>query len=664
MGTWGTRRSGQDANQQFRPAAPGQEGWPMSDVDSRLSQLTDTETAPLLYNTVKNMERDQLLGIADRTLRQLVVPSLPVDADQWYDRKLPDGLAIAPAHVRGNTTTLRRCIGGDTRREYRERADEAAGGELTLLNHTVDIDDGDGVDWFGSEILDPPELWALQFHGFDFLSWAYLGHDEPQACPAAVDAFRDWLADWYESEATRIGAEGYLRRGWTPYAVSLRISNLARFCAWIRSNTGMETLAARIVYRNAAFLANHVEYDVGGNHLVENGIALLLAGSLFDGQGAQWTEKGTEVLVDASDQFLDDGGHFERSPMYHVITLTRYLTAIDLLRRAGREVPPALLAVAESGTRFLRRLRPPDGRLPLLNDAVSGEALEIDECCRYADAVGVDTTSAAGGSLDASGYYWLGDGDDRLLVDGGQGGPAHLPGHSHNDQFSVCFWADGHRLLSDTGTHEYAPTQARQYARSVAAHNTVQYGDIEPIPIGGSYLLGRRLDPTVRAGTADGVHFFDGTYSRQGRRRTDYSHRRRIYHADDWWLVWDSVDAAESAPVRSRLHLHPGVDAASDTDGAQPRFELSRAETSAGPLASLVPLGADRATVATSQYFPEFLRAETRPKISLQSEGESVQFGFLLSGRPHRSVAVEHDGETVTGVSMDDQYRSLPSTAE
>ena len=79
----------------------------MSDVDSRLAQLTDAETLPLLYATVRNMESSQLLGVAERTLRQLVVPSLPVDADQWYERKLPEGLAVTPEALRGNTTTLR-----------------------------------------------------------------------------------------------------------------------------------------------------------------------------------------------------------------------------------------------------------------------------------------------------------------------------------------------------------------------------------------------------------------------------------------------------------------------------------------------------------------------------------------------------------------------------
>ena len=628
----------------------------MSGGQSRLSQLTDTETAPLLYETVRNMESRQLLGVADRTLRQLVVPSLPVDADQWYERRVPSGLAIRPESVRGNTTTLRRCLGSATRETHRERADETADGTVTLLGRSVSVADEDGVGWLDDAVLEPPAMWALKLHGFEFLSWATLGYDGPESCPAVAETLADWLADWDGAAATAIGAPGYLRRAWTPHAVSLRVLHLARFCAWVRDDTAVEALAARLVYRNAAFLENHVEHDVGGNHLIENGAALVMAGALFDGEGEGWLRHGVDVLVEASEQFLDDGGHFERSPMYHSIALVRYLTAVDLLRREGESIPSELREVAVKATEFLQRLRPPDDRIPLLNDSVFGEAPPLPAVLRYADAVGVDATATPGASLSASGYYWLGDGDDRLLVDGGQPGPAHLPGHTHNDGLSVLFWADGRRLLTDTGTPAYAPTNQRGHARGVAAHNTVQYGDAEPMPVGGSYLLGRRVEPSATVRERDGVDLFDGRYSRDATPR--YTHRRRIYHDDDWWLVWDTVDADEAATVTSRLHVAPEVTLDHVDDGGQPRFHLG--DDGGEPLASVVPLGAERATVSTSQHFPAFGRTESRPKLSVQSEGSAVQFGFLLVTGTPRSVAVDHDGTRVAGLSVDDEYRSLP----
>ncbi|MFC6755692.1 heparinase II/III family protein [Halomicroarcula sp. GCM10025894] len=121
-----------------------------------------------------------------------------------------------------------------------------------------------------------------------------------------------------------------------------------------------------------------------------------MAGALFDGEGEAWLQQGVDVLREARDQFLADGGHFERSPMYHSIALVRYLTAVDLLRRQGRSVPTELREVALEATAFLQRLRPPDDRIPLLNDAVFGEAPPLSAVCRYADAVGVDATATPG----------------------------------------------------------------------------------------------------------------------------------------------------------------------------------------------------------------------------------------------------------------------------
>lgn len=72
-----------------------------------------------------------------------------------------------------------------------------------------------------------------------------------------------------------------------------------------------------------------------------------------------------------------------------------------------------------------------------------------------------------------TGYYWLDTDDGRLLVDGSPVGPSHTPSHSHNDMLSVLVWADGRCVLTDTGVYEYADNERRQYARSVAGHNTV-----------------------------------------------------------------------------------------------------------------------------------------------------------------------------------------------
>lgn len=681
--------------------------------DSRLSQLRDPETGPLLYHTARNMRARQLLGVAERKLRHLVVPSLPVDFDARYEPSAPVDVTANPRPLRENVARLRGSLASETRAAYRERLGGLEDGEVTFIRRTVAVTGPDGVVWTGTAVTDPPALWALKFHGFAFLPWAFLGADDPAACPAATATAREWLHDWDRDPETRVGTEAYLRRVWTPHAVSLRVINLARYYAWARldepDSRDEEQFAAllrRLVAKNAAFLASHVEHDVGGNHLIENGAALVMAGVFLDVE--RWGQQGRSVLTEAADQFLADGGQFERSPMYHVLTLTRYLTVLDLLEATDRAVPPAVRRVAAAGTAFLRALEPPDGRLPLLNDSVHGESLSLRACLAYAGRVGVDAPPSGnperalssdggaarihgdavapdcdapvpdrdapdrpgGGGLDASGYYWLDTDCGRVLVDGAAIGPPHLPAHSHNDHFAVLLWIGDHRVATDTGTVVYAPTSERSYCRSVAAHNTVQYGDCEPIPVGGSYLFGRRIDATVRTGVGDHGPAFDGWY-----RRGDgsYAHRRRVFAGENWWLVWDDVagDAGTDSPppVRSRLHLDPAV---SVTTGGEGRLDFDHDDASgAEPLVSLYPVGDvtppgspdDPPAVGTSPHYPQFGVRETRPSVTLRGDGPAAAMGYLLSPRSFESVAVDATDPGLV-LSLDGRTRRLYATPQ
>lgn len=588
----------------------------MTDLSDTLAFVPPRELLPLYFHTATNMQAAQLTGIVERKIRHAVVPRLPIDFDRRYERRVPSPLRKNAEPIAGNLRTLRRSLTDDERTSHRRSTRKVADGKVTFLDRTIDFGSTGDLDWEHPDMENYPLLWRLKLQSFEFLEWLVLGYERPSDTPEINARLQRWMVSW--SDTNRIGEKRYLRRSWIPHSVSLRILNLCRYCAWCEGAgvTPPEALY-RVIYKNALFLENHVEYDVGGNHLIENAVALTVAGVFFYDHETDWVRRGTSVLTEAaSDQFLADGGHFERSPMYHLMVLRRYLTAIDLLERVGIRVPPRIQQTAERALGYLRAIRGPDGRIPLLNDSVYGEELAAPSCLRYAGRIGVEPEDPEQlDFLDASGYYWLGTDRHRMLVDGGAVGPKHLPAHSHNDQLSFLLWVDDQPMITDTGTYEYAPTDRRQYSRSVRAHNTVQVGDTEPIDIGGQYLMGRRSTPTVRVTKSGQETTFEGTFSKRSLMGTSYTHDRRIVSRDGSWVVRDEVSGDES--FMSRIHLHPAA-SISETDAGV--YTVSR--ESVGPPLVVTALSEGETAVERSEYYPSFGVSVERDSLVLTCDSD------------------------------------------
>ncbi|MCU4802072.1 heparinase II/III family protein [Halobacteria archaeon HArc-gm2] len=594
-----------------------------SDQQSRIGFFLDPGNWPLFYHTGTNMRRQQLAGVLERKLRHALIPRLPIDFDARYEQQIPGDVTLNRTPVARNLAKLHRSIPPTARERLQSDSERAMDGTLEYMNRPLDIADGSRLQWNDSRLTEIPLFWRLKLHGFAFLELAYLGYESPADCPSLlVDCMNSWILDW--GERTEIGSEGYLRKNWIPHSVSLRLVNLSRYLAWWDGNLDpdVHSKLAKILYKNALFMSNHVEHDVGGNHLIENAAGLVLAGSLLESDREGWLKQGLFILTACADQFFDDGGHFERSPMYHVQCLTRYLTAYDLTTLSNTTRPLAIEDVARNATGYLESIRPPDGKIPLLNDSVLREALPLEACLDYAEAVGI--TDAQSRTLDASGYYWLGSGDDTMLVDGGAVGPPHLPAHSHNDLLSFLLWVDGEQVLADTGVFEYAASERRFYSRSVSAHNTIQVGGSEPIDIAGQYLMGRRTQPTVNHRREDSLELLAGDYHVRKLFGERYRHGRRIHTDGDWWLVLDRIEGANELPKTSRLHFSPEVSVRRSDEN-----EFQVHGQSGSELCNIHLIGCESASMTTSRYFPEFGHEISRA--ALEATYKATPSGMLIS---------------------------------
>ena len=437
--------------------------------------------------------------------------------------------------------------------EVRRRAGEFARGRFTYLHREADF--SDGIRWLDAGAS---PLWLYQLH--------YLGAVADLARTDRVADAARVLASWRAEFESR-----WDDTAWHPYPASLRLVNL---CVAASCAGGFEALgenSARLAAVHAAFLLRHVEHDVRGNHLLENARALLWAGRSFRGGAAGECERTARAILEReiAEQVLEDGGHFELSPMYHCIVMRDLLEVRALLPAddplVADHVTPALLRMSA----FLDGILCPDGCIPMLGDSVRKFgppplvllALAGSEPRPWPERgrVFADT----GLVVFARRRTWT-------IVDCGPVCPEYLPAHGQADSLTFELWIDGARVVCDPGLHDYTGPE-RAWGRSSRAHSTMTVGDADTSEVYGSFRVGGRAEVTWEARD----YGVDAELRPFG---TDLVLRRALRSHGAGLVIDDTSPPPGARVVRSRVHLDPAVRII-QADEEAGRFV---AETSAG----------------------------------------------------------------------------------
>lgn len=271
---------------------------------------------------------------------------------------------------------------------------------FTALHHTAEIVRPE--DWNRS---DCSKLWLYNLHYFDFLR------------SAGQDGIA-WLRRWIVENPPGSG------NGWEPYPLSLRIVNWIKY-DWRGYRLPPEAIAS--LATQLRFLYGSLEYHLLANHLMANAKALIFGGTFFAGEeGERWLRKGWQIYREQlPEQILSDGGHFERSLMYHAIILEDLL---DVFHATGE----ALLRV-DIGKMldFLAAFTGPDGRIALFNDAAFNIAPSPRQLFEYAGRLGfVAAPVPESRWFSASGYWRSRRGRWTVFADAAPLGPDYQPGHT------------------------------------------------------------------------------------------------------------------------------------------------------------------------------------------------------------------------------------------
>ena len=506
-------------------------------------------------------------------------------------------------------------------------------GRLQLLNREEHFGP-EGLDWrLGPRASQ--RLWTITLH---YHRWLYpLAEVAASGSGEAQEAFRlferfvsDWLA---HCDLERPGARDL---AWNAYAIATRIS------WWIRSYRliprslwdhapEFERAFLDSLWKQAAYLKGHLEYDLLGNHLLRDAVGLAWAGRFFDASEAQqWLGTATQIaLSQAEEQVLPDGGHIERSPMYHLHVMEDFLSLGQLL-----EDGPARSAMRQAWERMAECsvwLSHPDGNIPLLNDAALNGSCTPEEMASQGMLLGwsADMPAQRGGKLfpHLGLFIWHGD-PWTIFFDVGPIGVDYQAGHGHADTLAIEASFRGQRLWVDPGTWAYDLDDRRQYDRSTAAHNTVCVDQCDSSEVWHIFRCGRRAYPTDVRVTIDEGGFSVSAGHDGYRHLSGGPHPRRdvTLHPDQRLVITDRCDGRGTHRLSGGWLLAPGWSAI-PCDGG---WRVHRPESGALKIRIFGPPGL-KLHQSPRWYHPEFgkelvtTRLEWTVETELPAEITTVQ---------------------------------------
>ncbi|GAB3789771.1 hypothetical protein GCM10028818_58960 [Spirosoma horti] len=440
--------------------------------------------------------------------------------------------------------------------------------------------------------MDYSKLWTYNLNYFDFLNQPGL---HP---PTGLHLIHDFIQ---KTDSLRDGLEAY--------PTSLRLIN---WIAFLSRHRIRQELIDRHVFAQISLLRHRLEYHIGGNHLLENGYALLIGALYF--RHKRWSRLAARLVrSQLNRQILVDGGHDERSPMYHQLLLDRLLTVLLALQHDTWHKDPTLVHDLSNKVcqmlNWLTAITFRNGDIPLVNDSATDIAPTTAQLLAKAERVlgsrlGLTETQEilpTATRLRDSGYRMFRTDRYELFADVGPVGPDHQPGHAHADTLSFVLHVDNLPMIVDKGVSTYQVGPRRERERSTAAHNTVGIDGENSSEVWAGFRVGRRAGVTVLTDTPTRL-----TARHDGYRRRGLIHERTWSVETNQLLLTDCLIGIRSRKNwvgTARFHIHPDV-----------RVQLS----------------GDRILVGPLQFS---FSSETKPVVSVTSYDMADGFNRLRTGQ-------------------------------
>lgn len=394
------------------------------------------------------------------------------------------------------------------------------------------------------------KLWLYNLHYFDDLN--------SQGFETRHYLHKNMISRWIDENPPCLG------NGWEPYPLSLRLVNWVK---WLSKQEHVNHIFFTSMVEQANALSQQLEYHILGNHLFANAKALTFVGCYLESaESKKFLNLGLKILdKEIEEQFLDDGAHFELSPMYHQILLWDLLDLINLGQVSkNAEVSkrlPNWREVAKKALYWLKTMLHPDQEISFFNDAAHGIAAKPQVIFNYAKQLGIEFDNEIGivTTHKVSGYTRTQMSNYTMLIDHANVGPDYLPGHAHADTLSFEISIGSQRVFVNSGTSLYGTCNERLRQRQTAAHNTVEVNGLSSSQVWSGFRVAKRAYAKLDAlkSSADKVELI-ASHDGYIQQRLKTKHVRSFECTPSQISINDTL--LNSLIACFHLHLHPDVD--------------------------------------------------------------------------------------------------------
>ncbi len=369
--------------------------------------------------------------------------------------------------------------------------------EFCFLNYPISISI-DEMKWKQKDFVeDVGKYWITELNSFDYIN--------KEKITLSIEQVSCLIIDWIAKNGNENSET------WEPYPLSKR---LTAWVKWLNSNQIQNEIVSIMklsISQQLKRLFVDMEYHRPANHLLENirgflfGCSSIINSSQYFNNESEFQleEVLNEAIKQISLQILKDGGHFERSPMYHLLVLdnvndikniSQYLIKQKFLRTEILEKTQKLLLLCDEKakimTDWLEALTMPDGDIAQFNDSsrIKGFKHSFDSLTQL---------------FEYSGFFVKHESNYSFILSCGDPSPAFLPEHSHCDILSYELAIDGIRAIIDSGCSRYDKETLRTMSRETEAHNLPMVEHHEQSDIWGNFSFGKRAKILRRTFNSD-----------------------------------------------------------------------------------------------------------------------------------------------------------------